>query len=64
MLTHLKRIYKLFFVTIGYILTAVLIQCGTKIADCRYVRIWSKSIAAYFKVLTVSHIKSFTQSRK
>jgi len=64
MLTSLKRNDKLVFVAIGYILTAELTQYGTKIVVYRYVRIWTKSIVAHFKVLTVTRIKSFTQSRK
>jgi hypothetical protein len=63
MLTPPKRIDKLVFLIIGYILTAELIQYGTKIVGYGYVTIWTKSIVANFKVLTGNYIKSFTQSR-
>jgi len=64
MLPPLKGIDKLVFVTIGYILIAEITQYGTKIVGYGYVRIWTKSIVAHFKVLTSTYIKSFTQSRK
>lgn len=64
MLTTLKLIDKLVFVAIGYILTAELTHYGTQIVGYGYARIWTKSIVAHFKVLTGTHIKYFTQSRK
>jgi hypothetical protein len=66
MLTPLNLFDKFVSVTFGYtsILTAGLTQYGTEIAGYGYVSIWTKSIAAHFKVLTGTHIKSFTQSRK